>query len=372
MNDLWYKKLGFYNNPFSIKPGLYDNELVAYDMPFIYKKIEKGEMVFLEGEYGTGKTTILKNIISQFRGKNKIIYYSFNTENGFNLGKLLDGANSAFRKIVGLKTKNVIFLLDEVHTMKSADAKKLIRPFKEGIIKSVVFVSHDYSLTSFPEEYDGFLNGNIIRTVDLTSKEAVALIRRRIGNIDILTDNIISKIFLMSGKNPRRLLEYCEDVCRYAVEIGDTKVSDYHLDEILGKIVKERQRRAKSVQKKPVQQEKPVTEPKISEKAPAPEAKPVLKAVPKPVAEEKKEKKEKIVPLTVQKDAKAVPEEEDSPYIEIKELPQKDSREKKFKINKLVGDEKKNSLGTIMETEELEEQEKKKEEPEYKIYFVDE
>jgi len=31
---LWYKKLGFHNNPFSIKPAAFRDELVAYDMPF--------------------------------------------------------------------------------------------------------------------------------------------------------------------------------------------------------------------------------------------------------------------------------------------------------------------------------------------------
>ena len=68
--NLWYKKLGFHNNPFNIKPGAYDNELVAYNMPYIYKKIDNGDMVFIEGYYGSGKTTILKNIINKNRPLN--------------------------------------------------------------------------------------------------------------------------------------------------------------------------------------------------------------------------------------------------------------------------------------------------------------
>lgn len=375
MNDLWYKKLGFYNNPFSIKPGMYDNELVAYDMPFIYKKIEKGEILFLEGEYGTGKTTILKNIITQFRGKNKIIYYSFNTESGFDLNKLLDGANTAIRRVAGLKVKNVIMLLDEVHTMKSADAKRLLRPYKDGVVKSIIFVSHDYGLTNFPEDYEPLLKGNIIRTVDLTSKEAVALIRRRIGNIDLLTDNMISKVFMLSGKNPRRLLEFSEDVCRYAVEIGDLKVTDYHVDEVLGRVIKEKQKKARVVVpvKKPHVEEKQedLEPPRPQVKAKA--AKPTI-AVPKPAIQEKKELISKAESKADKKLAEAKAQLQEDGYIDIKELPQKDSKEKKFKINKLVGEEGKNSLGTIAESEEPEEKPKeiKVDDPEYKIYFVDE
>jgi len=51
------------------------------------------------------------------------------------------------------------------------------------------------------------------------------------------------------------------------------------------------------------------------------------------------------------------------------------SKEKKFKINKLVKEDKKNSLGQIVENEEPKEESKKEqpeETPEYKIYFVDE
>ena len=44
------------------------------------------------------------------------------------------------------------------------------------------------------------------------------------------------------------------------------------------------------------------------------------------------------------------------------------SKEKKFKINKLVSDEKKNSLGEIVEKNE---EDLKEEASEYKIYFLD-
>ncbi len=356
MNDLWYRKLGFYSNPFSIKPAAFDNELVAYDMSFVYKKIENGEMVFLEGDYGSGKTTILKNIISRFRGKNKIIYYSFNaSEDGFNLSQLLNGANSLLRRVAGFKIKNIIMLLDEVHTMKATDAKKLLKPYEDGTIKSVVFVSHDYGLTSFPEEYKKLLNGNIIKTINLTAQEAIALVKKRIGNLDLLSDKMIAKIFLLSDKNPRRLLEYCEDLSRYALEMGDNKVTDYHITEVLGKVIKERQKK-RVVKKQEIVVEEKNVKPRKERKQRREESivEEILTA--RPLVDEVieiSEKEEEIKPRV----------EKEETIIEIKEIPQKDlSKEKKFKINKLVKEDKKNSLGTIVENEEPKE-EPKKEEP---------
>jgi ABC-type ATPase with predicted acetyltransferase domain len=325
MNEVWYKKLGFYSNPFNIKPAAFHEELVAYDLSSIYKKIEKGDMLFIEGEYGSGKTTILKNIIARFKGRNRIVYYSFNTgEQVFDVRKLLDGANSLLRQITGFKEKNIVLLLDEVHSMKPGDAKKLLKPYKDGVIKSVVFVSHNYDLTEFPEEVSALLNGNVLRTTSLTPAEAIILVRKRIGTLDIIPDKIISKIYLRAGKNPRRILEHCEDVVRFAVEIGDTQVTDYHVTEVLGK-----------EPKKPA--------PKNGQIKATKEAKP---AKIKPVE----------VPLEIEVKSESIQRN-------VAEA----RPEKKFKINKLVSEEKKHMLGTIAEKEPQTDEEA----PEYKVYFID-
>jgi len=62
---VWYHKLGFFNNPFSVKPVVFHDEVIGYDqtMREIIEKIMDSNIVFISGEYGTGKTTALKGII---------------------------------------------------------------------------------------------------------------------------------------------------------------------------------------------------------------------------------------------------------------------------------------------------------------------
>lgn len=332
---LWYKKLGFHNNPFSIKPAAFRDELVAYDMSYIYKKITNGEILFVEGEYGTGKTTILKNIIRRFRGENRIIYYSFNTGD-FNIKLLLEGANSFLRKMAGLRVKNIIMLLDEVQTLKTQEAKQLLNYYRDGTIQSIVFVSYDYDKVNFPSEVEIFLNGNILRTVDLSMNEAIDLVKTRIGGLGILSDNMTTKLFKLAGKNPRRMFAYCEDVVRYAVEIGDDQVTDFHINEVLEDVVKEQEKKkvVRKVVKKIVKKPKP----KVKAKS--------KKTVEKKHAVVKKPKKviEKIKPAP-----------------------------KKYKVNKLIEDSKKSRLGTIAAKEEpvTEKTESDDDVPEYKVYFFD-
>jgi ABC-type Na+ transport system ATPase subunit NatA len=376
MNELWYNKLGFSENPFCIKPAAFNDELIAYDLSYIYGKIKKSEILFLEGEYGTGKTTILKNIIRTFKGKNKIIYYNFdNGDNVFDLNGLIDGANSIFRKISGLKVKDIIMLLDEVHYMKTGDSKKLAALYKEGTIKSIVFVSHDYSLVKFSDEYKSLLSGNIIRTISLNSKEAVSLIRKRIGGLDMLPDRMISKIFAYSGKNPRRLLEFCEDVTKYAVSIGDEKVTDFHINQVLGKVVKQalKEKTAKPQKdtevKKETKAKKEIKPQKVEEVAEELGAIDIVE-LKEPSFQVKKAQPRR--PIQVSKTEEKIEIEEGASVEELNDAHQKPLKEKKFKINKLVTNDKKDSLGTIEENHHEESEAQIKEEvPEYKAYFME-
>ena len=60
--DVWYKKLGYYENPFLINPmrettQFYGNEKQLEDVLYY---IESGSILFLEGAKGTGKTKFLR------------------------------------------------------------------------------------------------------------------------------------------------------------------------------------------------------------------------------------------------------------------------------------------------------------------------
>lgn len=337
---IWYKKIGFNSNPFSIKPAAFQPEVVAYDLDYIFEKIESAEILFLEGNYGTGKTTILKNIISKFRQSNKIIYYSFNDGENFDLVSLLNGANSFVRKVTGLKHRNIILLLDEVHTMTKSHAKEILKYYQNGVIQSVVFVTHDYSEANLPEDLKLYLEGNVIKTVPLSQSEAIELVENRIGNIDLFSKKILKRIFEIADKNPRRFLEYCEDVAKYAVEMEDYKVTDFHVDNVLEEAIKENK---KNQSLNTVEEKKSSSENKEIQ--------------PKPKIEIKEVEKVDEVKLEV--------ESSDKP-----------KKEKKFKINKLV-EGSKDPLGTVEaslpehESEAQKEPSSEDEIPEYKVFVFE-
>ena len=230
----WFHELGFFNNPFSIKPAAFHNELMGYNQTIkqINKKIEDSNIIFISGDYGTGKTTVLKKIINEFKGKKRVIYYNCNqSDKSIDFDELLTNV-SWWRKLLGVRKKNMIILLDEAQDMNKKDLEQINAYYDEGFFKSVIFVSkeEDMKLTKELEELTGknkFRIGNVDKT------EAVKIIRKRIGNLKFISDQNIIMIF-NKNKNPRSFLKNCEDVCRNAFENGSKKATEGHIKKVLG------------------------------------------------------------------------------------------------------------------------------------------
>jgi len=235
--DTWYNQLGFYNNPFSIKPAAYHNEVLGTNgtVDEVLDKIRSGNILFIDGEYGTGKTTVLRKIINEFGGRKKIVYYSCNrSENGLDVDRLAKGSRGFFGKLLGSNPKNMILLLDEVQDLSKEDCEGLHNSFEESIFKSIVLVSKDFKEVTFGNGLKNLIGKNVIKMKKFNSDGAVEFIRKRIGNLKILPDNIIKLLSKKADGNPRRLLRNCEEVCKYALENFEDEVNEEIVKKVLG------------------------------------------------------------------------------------------------------------------------------------------
>ncbi len=237
--ELWYKQLGFYNNPFSIKPAAYHDNLYGYDDAIgeVINKIKEGGVVFVEGDYGAGKSTMLKKIIHAFGGKKEVVYYSCNiTENSINIESLIEGRKGFWSRLFfSGSDENLILLLDEAQDLSKEDSEEVMRSFNEKKFKTVILVTKDIKKMNLAEDMrKAIVKDNVIRIGRLTNEDAVSLIRKRIGSTSLLSDDMIKLILKKSDYNPRRLLKNCEEVCRYAVENIEDKVKEEHIKKVLG------------------------------------------------------------------------------------------------------------------------------------------
>jgi|SRR3989344_141382 len=232
--EIWFKKLGFYNNPFSIKPAAFSDELFGYNVQDIMDKINNGEVLFIEGAYGKGKTTILKKIIRQFGGKKRVVYYSCNRkEDEIDLEEILKGRYGFFGRMFNIKPKDMILLLDESQYMNEKDSENLAYYYNDHYFRAIVLVSHDFFSIKMSDGLKKLVNGNVIKLNKLNPEDSVSLIRKRIGDVDIIDDETIKLIFSKSDENPRRLLKNSELVFKHAFDRGYEKVTKEHVEAVL-------------------------------------------------------------------------------------------------------------------------------------------
>jgi len=223
---IWYNRIGFHNNPFSIKSNKYDHRILGNEdkVKDILKKINKGAIIYVNGEYGTGKTTLLKRIIQSFGGYRNIFYHSCNSGEEFDIQKLLKGKYKLMGRLLNLKARGMIILLDEVQCLTPEQEFEVIDHFKQGYFKSIVLVGKSEEI-NFTREMKESIAGQVYNFGQITDENAIKLIRRRIGNLPLLSDEIIKEINKKSQRNPRFLLENCEDICRSTIDKGQRRIS---------------------------------------------------------------------------------------------------------------------------------------------------
>ena len=237
--NFWWRKLGFYTNPFTIKPAVFDNKVFGQDSTLedLDYKIPSGTISFVEGSLGTGKTTVLKHLISKYRGKGKVIYFACNRiDTELNIEELLKGKYGFWGKLFGMMPKEMMVLLDEAQELSAVNTERIKYFFDQGNIKSVVFTGVDYEKANFHESIKERIGTDgLYKVKELTEDEVVSLIRNRIGNSQIVSDDLIKKVWTVAKKNPRRLLQKMDKVYRYAVENMESEVKEEKLDDIFNK-----------------------------------------------------------------------------------------------------------------------------------------
>lgn len=218
--DLWYRKLGYAFNPFIIKPGFFDDEVIGYDKEIdqLVKHLTEHKMFFLQGDFGQGKTTIIKYLINEFSGNHKVVYISRNrNDRSFNYGSLLRGASKGLKKLFAIKPKNVILIVDETEKINYEDCSQIMHYFKEGYFLSVLFIDKSLNDSRLSVQVKKEIGKNVISLKPLDEKSALDLIHNRLdNNKELISDDLIKKVYAKSSKNTRQFLLNIEDVVRQA------------------------------------------------------------------------------------------------------------------------------------------------------------
>ena len=208
----WFKEYGWKQNPFSIKanPKLFGLENKKTDL---FNYIQGGDMCWLTGPTGVGKSSALKWIESNLKNHNVFYIDAASIQPNFSITKFLTKKNSFFNKLTGNKfPKNTVILMDESKECDEELIKALKLHWDHKNIKSIV-VTQIESLDNFNESFRDRIGKRIIKLGKISKSDAHELIKFRTENKNPFDKTSMEYIIEKAEYKPRKILELCEIVC---------------------------------------------------------------------------------------------------------------------------------------------------------------
>ncbi len=223
----WHEHHGYVEDPFSTKKGAFIEHSVNLSEPAeeLAYHIEAGNMALIEGAEGTGKTALLFTAIEKFKGEKKIIYFDCGNDS-INIKNLMQKKYGIFGRLLNITPKGMVMMLDNFTKLDKKDIERVKYYFDNNYIRSVVFTG---SASSLPENIMDRVGNNIIKLKLLSAKDAVQLVKNRLGSLDFLPEKTIKKIYKKSEKDVKNFLEQCGKACATAEEAGAALVTEEHM-----------------------------------------------------------------------------------------------------------------------------------------------
>jgi len=226
----WYHELGYGKNPLTIRPTE-TNDLMGHEkiIQRIIYQLKIGNVIFLEGSYGTGKSSILKYIRTAF--KSNILY--FNCAQQKDLKKSIMKKRALMRKLLFMKPNKLLLLVDEANLANPKDFDFLYEYYIMDRVKSIVFVGTDFKNVPFNKAFKS--DTKLYKLNEIKNNLAIQIIKNRMPEQKLITPLLAKRIFTLSDNNPRRYLENMEDLFRTITYLGKKKVSKKDIDEFFDK-----------------------------------------------------------------------------------------------------------------------------------------
>lgn len=208
--DAWYKKLGYYENPFLINPmrettQMYGNESQLEDVLYY---VESGSIIFVESKKGTGKTKFVRTVINSFKGK--IIYVdAAGLKKNLNIEELLRKKNGLKGKFFGKKPLDMILVLDNVSELSIVNVERIKYYYDQGFLQSVIMTGE--SMKNLPKSMLNRIGKRVVHLDMFSKADAVKMAYERLDedatdDEPLIEKNSVEKIYEVSQANPRLFL----------------------------------------------------------------------------------------------------------------------------------------------------------------------
>lgn len=234
---MWTEFYGWNENPFSIK---INTNLVGVEdeKRMLLEYISSGDICFLTGASGVGKSSLLKWIERNLKKFNIVYVSAEDVDNTFKFSEKLKIKRNILHKMFNKYPDNTVLLLDEFQAINNELITALKLHWDQDHIRSIVIAQVDDSLTNFSDALKERIGGRIIKLKGLNKSDIYDLIQLRTSGKSPFEKETVELIAEKSNFIPRRVLESCERLC---IEFAGKKevINAFDAEQVLGNRITE-------------------------------------------------------------------------------------------------------------------------------------
>jgi hypothetical protein len=218
----WYEKLKFRYNPLDVRPN---TKLIGLEREEkkLSSHIKKGEICFLNGLTGSGKTSLLMKLQKEMKGFKFVYLDAHDLPTDFNLRGEIKKKRSFFDKLFlrNSPKKKPVLIIDEFQATDPnlvLQARAKWENPRNKKIKAIVISQISKHLKNVAPSFLERLGSRVIKLGTLDEDEMKQIIYRRlyktkkINYAEKFSDDALTFLIRCSGGNPRRLLEYTDEI----------------------------------------------------------------------------------------------------------------------------------------------------------------
>ena len=230
----WFEELGFDSNPFDAGLEASAKYAVGIDRPFeeLEYYVDSGSVVFVEGPLGSGKSVLLWKLADRLGGR---AVYADRSAGEPDVRSIMRKKTSFLDRLFGKTPRGIVLLIDNLANLSPLSQtamSQLKYHYDNNYLGAVVFAGASFLSAGLSPALVDRIGSRVIKLSALAENDAVFMVRNRLGSSAILGDESIRKLYKMSGKDPKRFLQLCEEACKVAVSSKSQTVGNEHITSV--------------------------------------------------------------------------------------------------------------------------------------------
>ena len=224
----WFEEFGFDENPFSTDPAFSARSSVGLDKPLaeLYYYVNSGSIVFVEGAGGSGKSVLLQKLTRNL-GRRAVRVDAAASD--VNVRAIVKSKTSLLDRLLGNAPKNIVLLIDNAAALSPHSLELVKYNYDNNHFGAVVLAGAAVKSSGLSPSVLDRIGNRVVRIAALAEEDALLMVRNRLGNSELFNEEVVRKIYKLSGKNARKFLQLCEGACKNAAAAKSSMIGEEHL-----------------------------------------------------------------------------------------------------------------------------------------------